>query len=407
MSETSSQSRKIAVLGAGPVGLEAALALANAGHDVQVYEQGRVAESVRQWGHVKLFSPWELNVSDLGLKALGEMDVSAPDPTVFPTGNELVARYLEPLSEHPSLKGRIHTGTKVLSMGRQGVLKGELIASASRRERPFRILVEDAQGNESLVFAEVVVDSTGTFSQPNALGDAGIPAPGERKARASGQIMHDLPDVQGEQSAHFAGKHVVVVGAGYSAITNINNLLELKKEAPQTQITWLTRKDSQPYQRIDGDPLPQRDALAALGNTLAGADQRAAHIGGVSIEGVKQAGGQQVSLELRGADGSTQTLDGVDVVLANVGYQPDLSLYRELQVHQCYASEGPMKLAAALLAASGGGGGDCLAQSSPGPDTLKSPEPDFFVLGSKSYGRGSSFLLKLGLEQIRDVMTLI
>ena len=32
-----------------------------------------------------------------------------------------------------------------------------------------------------------------------------------------------------------------------------------------------------------------------------------------------------------------------------------------LQVHYCYATEGPMKLAAALMAA-GGGGGDCLAQ---------------------------------------------
>jgi hypothetical protein len=41
-----------------------------------------------------------------------------------------------------------------------------------------------------------------------------------------------------------------------------------------------------------------------------------------------------------------------------------------------------MRLAAALLAA-GGGGGDCLAQVAPGPATLVSPEPNFFVLGMK------------------------
>ena len=39
-----------------------------------------------------------------------------------------------------------------------------------------------------------------------------------------------------------------------------------------------------------------------------------------------------------------------------------------LQVHYCYATEGPMKLAAALMAG-GGGCGDCLAQvSHPGMD---------------------------------------
>jgi hypothetical protein len=41
-----------------------------------------------------------------------------------------------------------------------------------------------------------------------------------------------------------------------------------------------------------------------------------------------------------------------------------------------------MRLAAALMAA-GGGGGDCLAQVAPGPATLVSPEPNFFVLGMK------------------------
>ncbi|MFU8805601.1 MAG: flavoprotein, partial [Bradymonadaceae bacterium] len=82
----------------------------------------------------------------------------------------------------------------------------------------------------------------------------------------------------------------------------------------------------------------------------------------------------------------------------NVGYRPDTSIFQELQVHLCYASEGPMKLAATLLSADGGG--DCLAQTSGGVDTLMNPEPNFFVLGAKSYGRNSDFLLKLGLEQI-------
>ena len=96
----------------------------------------------------------------------------------------------------------------------------------------------------------------------------------------------------------------------------------------------------------------------------------------------------------------------VDRVLANIGYTPDTDLYRELQVHECYASRGPMSLAASLLSA-GVGGGDCLAQPTPGPDTLKNPEPRFFILGAKSYGRNSAFLLRIGHAQVRGAYSLL
>ena len=108
--------------------------------------------------------------------------------------------------------------------------------------------------------------------------------------------------------------------------------------------------------------------------------------------------------------GEEQMVAGVGRVLAMVGYRPDTALTQELQVtaqqqqldtpqhrtaqvHYCYASEGPMRLAASLLAA-GGGGGDCLAQVAGGDDTLVSPEHGVFILGMKSYGRGSAFLLR-------------
>ena len=95
----------------------------------------------------------------------------------------------------------------------------------------------------------------------------------------------------------------------------------------------------------------------------------------------------------------------VDNIIANVGFSPDNSIYRELQVHECYASRGPMKLAAALLSESSSA--DCLAQTSKGPGVLKNPEPDFYIIGMKSYGKNSNFLLKIGYEQIRDVFQLI
>ena len=65
-----------------------------------------------------------------------------------------------------------------------------------------------------------------------------------------------------------------------------------------------------------------------------------------------------------------------------------------------------MELAAALLAATGGGG-DCLDAPPLGAQSLQSPEPRLFVLGARSYGRRSDFLLQNGHRQVEDLITLL
>src|SRR5436309_7957229 len=57
---------RVAVLGAGPVGLEAALAASALNLPFTVYERGRVGEHLRRWGHVRLFSPFGMNSTPLG-----------------------------------------------------------------------------------------------------------------------------------------------------------------------------------------------------------------------------------------------------------------------------------------------------------------------------------------------------
>jgi hypothetical protein len=94
----------------------------------------------------------------------------------------------------------------------------------------------------------------------------------------------------------------------------------------------------------------------------------------------------------------------VDQVIANVGFRPDRRIYEELQVQECYATGGPMKLAAALLDQPSS---DCLDQKVCGPQTLLNPEANFYILGAKSYARRPNFLLSVGYEEIREVFTLI
>ena len=61
---------RIAILGAGPIGLEAALYARFLGYEVDVYERGRVAEHLRRWGHVRLFAPFSAISSPLGIAAI-------------------------------------------------------------------------------------------------------------------------------------------------------------------------------------------------------------------------------------------------------------------------------------------------------------------------------------------------
>ena len=90
--------RSIAVIGAGPIGLEAALEAKSRGFDVTVYEAGRVGEHLRQFGHVSLFTPFRMNSTEAGRKALQSAGAAVPGADEHLTASELVERYLSPLA---------------------------------------------------------------------------------------------------------------------------------------------------------------------------------------------------------------------------------------------------------------------------------------------------------------------
>src|SRR6266536_1224445 len=87
--------------------------------------RARASAHVRDWGHVRLFTPWDLNVSDRMRRALP----GAPTGSKLPTGDELAAELLDPLAELPSVKPRLRLGSRVEAVAREGLLKHEEIAS--------------------------------------------------------------------------------------------------------------------------------------------------------------------------------------------------------------------------------------------------------------------------------------
>lgn len=394
---------RIAVLGAGPVGVECALYAATLGLPVRVYERGEPGDHLRRWGHVKLFTPFALNSTPLGRVALCAESPrrDLPGDHDLLTAREHVAAYLEPLARSTPLAGKIETNTAVLAIGRKGQLKEEYSGDPRRANTPFRLLLR-AGNKERVEEADVVLDCTGTYGNARHLGDGGIPAVGESQARQ--HIAWTLEDILGERRKHYADRTTLVVGAGHTAGSTVALLAKLAEQTPGTWIVWLARRPgSQPIRRVLNDSLRERDRLAATANMLATRGE-----GNVEFH----AQSQVQSIETHNADSFTvhATVAGeerswqVERIIANVGYQPNPSLYRELQVQECFASLGPMKLAASL---SQHAGSDSLAVPAQGAAALRNPEPNFYILGSKSYGRLPNFLLRTGFEQVREVFTLI
>jgi len=395
---------RIVIIGAGPIGLEAALYAKTLGHDVTVFDKGSVAANIQSWGHIRLFSPWKYNRSSLGVKRLREEglgNTDLPDETC-PTGEELVDNYLAPLASLPELSDLVREHHEVLACGRAHFLKKDMGQGINRAQDPFQLLIREKDSQERIETADIVIDATGVYGEHNYLGAGGIPAPGETSV--TDEVEFNPPDVLGSARDKYAGKHTVVLGAGYSGATTVVALGELMKSAPGTQITWVCRTDSdQPMKAIPDDPLPERRTLTEIGNKLARHSVEGFHyLGGHSVAAIERKG-DGLLLNVRNSGDETVAIE-CDRLVANVGYHPNEKIYRQLQVHECYATLGPIDLAASLM---GQDLVDCLAVQAGVADLLRTPEPNFYILGAKSFGMNPNFLIYLGHEHIAQLFSMI
>lgn len=215
-----------------------------------------------------------------------------------------------------------------------------------------------------------MIDASGTWQNPNVLGGDGLAARGEQQARAAGLVFPSaLPDLLGADRARFAGARVLVAGAGHSATNTLISLAQLVEQDPTTRAVWAIRGrlGARVFGGGEDDALPARGALGSRLRALVESG-RVELLAGFSIDALRI-----------GDSGVTVTaLDGREVtvnrIVSATGFRPDHTLAGELP-H--------------------------------GQRELAHPEPGYYAVGTKSYGRAPTFLMTTGYEQVRSIVAFL
>jgi len=396
--------RTVAVIGAGPIGMAAAAHLLERGFAPIVLEAGEsVAANFESFRHVQLFSPWRYNLDPAARRLLEPTGWKAPELDFLPTAGAMVDRYLAPLSRLPALASAIRYSHRVLDVSREGFDK---VKSRGRDEAPFVIRAQSPEGVRE-IRAWGVIDASGSWGKPNPLGANGLPAVGEIEAAA--RIRYGMPDILGRERDRYAGKRVLVAGAGHSAAGNLLALAKLSEMVSDTSIVWTIRGHN--FARIFGggenDGLAARGALGKRLEALAQsrrlevvADFRTFEVMSSRASQRDEGAGTKLTVLGYGLDNEVRSIEDIDEIIVSAGGRPDLALTSELRLKLDSWIESTEQLAPLIDPNLH----SCGTVRPHGHRELEHPEKNFYAVGAKSYGRAPNFLLATGHEQVRSVV---
>ncbi|HEY0586344.1 MAG TPA: flavoprotein, partial [Pseudoduganella sp.] len=207
------------------------------------------------------------------------------------------------------------------------------------------------------------------------------------------------PDVAGAERATYAGKRTLVAGAGHSAAGTLLALADLAEAVPGTSIVWATRGDqlARVFGGGEADGLPARGQLGLRLKALRDSGKLELHTNFRMTALHERQGGIEVAGEA--PDGKTAVISGIDRIVAATGARPDLSLTREIRVRHDPWLESTDALAPLIDPNEH----SCGTVRPHGHRELAHPEPGYYAVGAKSYGRAPNFLMATGYEQVRSV----
>jgi thioredoxin reductase len=391
------KSLPVVIIGAGPVGLAAAAHLSVRNQPFLLLEAGEtVASNVLSWKHIRVFSPWLYNIDKAARHLLGNTAWQAPDDDTLPTGSELYEQYFKPLSDLPEIERNTLLRAKVISVGRKNQDK---MKTTGREEQPFVVRVL-RNGEVVSHEAKAVIDTSGTWNSPNPIGSGGTYAIGE--VENAERIFYGIPDVLGGHADRYKNKRVLIVGSGHSAINAILELDKLKSKFPDTEIHWVIRKKNirDVYGGQEADALEARGALGIKIEQLV-IDDRLSVYAPFQIEQLLSKNGKMTIVGHQ--HNEKFALPWIDEIISNTGSRPDFSFLREVRLNMDPSLESVAELAELIDPNIH----SCGTVRPHGEKELQQPEKDFYIAGSKSYGRAPTFLMATGYEQVRSIVAAI
>ncbi len=384
---------QVAIIGAGPVGLAAASHLSLRNEPFILFEAGsQIADSVREWEHVSMFSPWKYNIDEAAATILKNYDWRLPKGYHLPTGRELIDKYLFPLSETNELKPFIQLNARVKSISRKRISK---LKNFGRENAPYVLRVQNAKGEE-IIEARAVIDASGTWKSPKPAGADGLPAIGEELLKD--QIAYGIPDVLGKERDRYQGRDVAVIGGGHSAINVLLELADLRHELTEVCLHWILTKSTveDAYGGLDNDELPGRGRVGQRIKDLVDAGVVDVH----TPYFVEKMARVNDKIVIEGWTKHPESEIKVDEIIVATGLKPDLEMLREIRIEIDQGTESPFRLSPLIDPNIH----SCGSVEPHGEAELKHPDKNFYIVGMKSYGRAPTFLLATGYEQVRSVV---
>jgi len=374
----------VVIIGSGPVGLAAAAHLVKYEVPFLILEKGDTAgAAIKQWKHVRLFSPWEFNVDQAAKELLEDDGWLMPDKTQLPTGGEVIDRYLKPLAALKEIAPHVIYGAEVVAVTREGVDK---LKTSGREKLPFLIYAK-LNDKTAAYRASAVIDASGTWHNPNPPSADGV-------WQEELQVHTGIPSAAEDMDA-LKNKHIAVIGSGHSALQTLTELAQVKQVHPDTAITWVIRRKSPDavYGGKERDQLAARGALGMQAESLVNSGAINMEAGFLTDKISNQHGRLRITCM------SGRAVEEVDEIYVNTGARPDFSFLREIR----YQIDPAIESTPALAPLIDPNVHSCGTVRPHGEKELRQPEPNFYIAGVKSYGRAPTFLLATGYEQVRSI----
>lgn len=388
----------IAVIGGGPVGIEAALYARFLGYFVILFQRGRIGQQLLDWGEYTATVGANQMVSSLGLAALEaqgtECNLSRIAEAV--TYKQYVEEYLVPVAKTDLLYESIHINAPVVSLGRHACAGGTEISNAIRAEREFRVHANSRQRGEFTQLADIVFDCSGVRTRRCGLASGGGLAVRER---ASGDgIANGKQDLRTKNRDRYAGKHTVLYGNNLEACANAVELEKVAAQDQGTRVTWIVPKHANapsmvldlPIQDARGNAIRSSpvDEVVSDATRILGGDS--AHVVPIEAWGIEALTLSEARWDVKIQVDEDGTLDvSCDEVINCATLEPDWEFARSIPLASCAVRE---DTASSLL------------DGVPDPRTK---EPHYYLFGQKSAGVNCLFTPADAFQQIRYAFSLI